>query len=148
MLAILLHSPQLCAGDKKYATISDDQAREMLDLVEADIKENYYDPSFHGLNLDKRFEEARRRIAAAQSEDEAFLSIASAVAALNDSHTRFRPPTRPYSVDYGWATPAIGEPRCFATAVHPESDAAAKGLKPGDEILSVNGVRLVRQGLG
>jgi carboxyl-terminal processing protease len=132
------------AADTKYATITNVQAREMLDKIQADIKENYYDPTMHGVDLDKRFDYARQKIAAAKSQDEALLSIAGAVAALKDSHTSFRPPTRPYGVDYGWSMQAIGDSDCYVTAVRPESDAAAKGLKPGDRMLSINSVTLVR----
>ena len=58
----------------------------MLDTIEADIKANYYDPKMHGMDLDKRFDEARQKIAAAKSQDEALLSIAAAVSSLDDSH--------------------------------------------------------------
>jgi carboxyl-terminal processing protease len=128
----------------KYTTITNAQAREMLDKIQADIKEHYYDPTMHGVDLNKRFDEARQKIAAAKSKDEALLTIAGAVAALKDSHTSFRPPTRPYGVDYGFSMQAIGDSDCYVTAVRPESDAAAKGLKPGDRMLSINGMTVVR----
>lgn len=132
------------AGDTKYETLSNAQTREMLDKIEADIKEYYYDPQMHGLDLDKTFDQARQRISVAKSQDEALLTIAAAVAALKDSHTRFRPPSRPYSVDYGWVMQAVGDSACYVTAVRPDSDAAAKGLKAGDQMLSINGVSLTR----
>jgi carboxyl-terminal processing protease len=135
------------AGDTKYATITNNQALEMLGKVEADIKANYFDPKMHGMDLDKRFGEARQKISAAKSQDEALLSIAAAVAALDDSHTHFRPPVRPYGVEYGWDTLAIGDSACYVTAVRADSDAAAKGLKPGDQIVSINGIGVQRDDL-
>jgi len=42
---------------------------------------------------------------------------------------------------------AIGDFNCFVTAVRPESDAARKGLKPGDQVVSINGITLTRQDL-
>jgi carboxyl-terminal processing protease len=132
-------------GNKRFKTISNQQAREMLNTIEADIKEHYYDAATHGVDLDKSFEKAREEINHAKSQDEAFLDIAGAVAALQDSHTLFIPPVRPYGVDYGWVMQAIGDSNCYVTAVRPESDAAKKGLKPGDQIVSINGVTLTRQ---
>jgi C-terminal processing protease CtpA/Prc len=134
---------QAHTGDK-YATITNAQAQEMLDAVKADILANYYDPQFHGLDIEKRFGEAREKIAGAKSQDEALLDIAAAVAALKDSHTRFRPPARPYGVEYGFAAQAIGDTDCYVTAVRPDSDAAAKGLKGGDRLLTINGISIVR----
>jgi carboxyl-terminal processing protease len=134
-------------GAKRYETISDQQALEMLNTIEADIKEHYFDIKMRGLDLDKRFDKAREEINHAKSQDEAFLDIAGALAALQDSHTRFIPPVRPYGVDYGWVMQAIGNSDCFVTAVRPESDAAQKGVRPGDQILSINGVTLARQNI-
>jgi carboxyl-terminal processing protease len=133
------------AADKKYTTLTNAEAQKMLDQIQLDIKENYYDPALHGLDLDKRFEEARQKIATAESQDQALLDIAAAVAALKDSHTHFRPPIRPYGVDYGWLMQPVGDSNCYVTAVRPESDAAGKGMKPGDQVVSINGISLVRE---
>lgn len=131
----------------KYKTLTNDQVREMLNQIEEDIKERYYDPTFHGLDLDARFQSAREKITAAQSQNEALLDVAGAVASLNDSHTRFLPPPAPYGVEYGWRMQAIGDSDCYVTEVRSDSDAATKGLKPGDQIISENGVILTRQDL-
>jgi carboxyl-terminal processing protease len=135
-------------GEKQpYAKLTNAQALTMLDQIEKDIKEKYYDPSMHGLDLDKKFEAARTKIATAMSQDDALLAIAGAVSSLNDSHTRFIPPARPYNVDYGFTMKAIGDSDCYVTAVRQGSDAEAKGLKRGDQIVSINGVPITRQDL-
>lgn len=132
---------------KKFKTITNEQALEMLATVKADLKEHYYDATMHGVDLDKRFDKARQEIEKARSQDEALLDIAGALASLDDSHTRLIPPVRPYGVDYGWIMQAIGDSNCFVTAVRPESDAALKGLKPGDQVVSINGIKITRQDL-
>ena len=144
LIAVIVPTISPYAADNRFATITNRQAQEMLGAIEADIKEYYYDPAMHGLDLDKRFDDARKKIGTAKSQDEALLIIAAAVAALNDSHTRFRPPTRPYGVDYGWAMRAVGDTACYVTAVRPDSDAAAKGMRPGDQVISINGIPLTR----
>jgi carboxyl-terminal processing protease len=141
---VVLSLNSLSATDNKFATITSAQAQEMLAKIQADIQQYYYDPGLHGLDLNKRFNDASQKIAAAKSQDEALLIISAAVAALNDSHTRFRPPVRPYTVDYGWLMQAVGDSNCYVTAVHSDSDAAAKGMKPGDQVLAVDGIPLVR----
>ncbi len=145
-VALALTGIKPVVADKPaYATLTNAEALTILDQLEKDIKENYYDPTMHGFDLDKRFDEARAKIRTAQTQDDALLAIAAAVAALQDSHTRFIPPRRPYDVDYGFSMQAIGDSACYVTAVKPGSDAEAKGLKPGDQIVSINGVRLTRQ---
>jgi carboxyl-terminal processing protease len=142
LIAAVAQTPQ-----KKYKSLTNQQYLEILNQVQKDIKENYFDPAIGGFDLDERFEESRREIAAAKSGDEALLSVAGAVAALKDSHTRFIPPTRPYGVEYGWRIQAIGAAGCFVQAVKPGSDAESKGLKPGDQVLAINGVLLSRDSL-
>jgi hypothetical protein len=44
---------------------------------------------------------ARAKIAESNSLNEALTQIAVAVSSLNDSHTAFRPPARPFHLDFG-----------------------------------------------
>jgi C-terminal processing protease CtpA/Prc len=121
------------------------KAKQMLRDIQADIKEHYFDKKFQGLDLDARFKTAEQKIETASSMNYALADIAGAVDALNDSHTFFIPPPRPYKHSYGWEMQAIGSSGCFVTAVRPGSDAEKKGLKPGDQILSVNGYSAIRE---
>ena len=134
-------------AQKNYATLSNQQCLEMLNQVESDIKQYYYDPALRGFDLDKRFEIARHEIAASKSQDESLLSIYATVGAFSDSHTRFIPPIRPYAVDYGFLLQAIGDSDCYVVAVKPGSDAEMKGLKPGDRLLALNGIKYTRTDL-
>ncbi|MET0646685.1 MAG: S41 family peptidase [Pyrinomonadaceae bacterium] len=119
------------------------RGRAMLSLVKDYMKEFYYDPKYRGMDLEARFKAADAKIGEAQSLSQVLGVIAQALAELNDSHTFFIPPPRPVDVDYGWKMQAVGE-RVYVTAVKPGSDAEAQGLKPGDEVLSVDGFRPTR----
>jgi len=66
----------------------------MLRNVKDSIKKNYYDPEFHGVNIDETFKAAEEKINEATSNGQVFGIIAKAVRSLNDSHTSFRPPPR------------------------------------------------------
>jgi C-terminal processing protease CtpA/Prc len=111
---------------------------DMLKVIKDDIKKNYYDPAFHGMDLDARFKTAEEKIKQASSVGQIFGIIAQTLIELNDSHTFFIPPQRTYRTEYGWQMQMIGE-KCYVAAVKPGTDADAKGLRPGDEILSVDG---------
>jgi C-terminal processing protease CtpA/Prc len=89
---------------------------------------------------------AQEQIDKAPSLNMAMSYVAAALDSLNDSHTFFKTPARPYRHDYGFRSQMIGD-RCFVTHVRPQSDAEAKGLKPGHEILAINGFRLARESL-
>ncbi len=58
--------------------------RLMLRAVEKDLRQYYYDTTFHGLPLATIFDSAEARIAVAQSNSEAFLTIALTLNALGD----------------------------------------------------------------
>lgn len=122
------------------------RAQRMLSVLKDELKKNYYDPNFHGMDVDARFKLAEEKIKQAATLNQAFGIIAQAFLDLNDSHTTFRPPSRSVSVEYGWKSQAIGD-QCYVVAVKPGSDAAAKGLKPGDLILSVDGFKPTRKEL-
>ena len=115
-----------------------DRALFMLEDVAKDVEKHYYDPSFHGVDWDATVLEAKQKIKSETSLNLALAHIAAALISLDDSHTFFLPPPRPYVHDYGFQMEMIGD-RCYVIRVRPGSDAETKGLKPGYEVLTLNG---------
>jgi C-terminal processing protease CtpA/Prc len=126
------------ARGQEMSSLNRDRALEMLDVVSKDVRKHYYDPEFHGINWDARVAEARNRIKAQTNLGMAFAYVAWALDGLDDSHTFFLPPQRPVRHTYGFETAMVGD-RCYVTRVRPGTDAEAKGLKPGDEVLAIEG---------
>jgi C-terminal processing protease CtpA/Prc len=124
------------------------KSKEMLEAFRDDVRMFYFDKKYQGVDLDARFKSVEQKIDTAPSLAYAVSYIAATVDVLNDSHTFFIPPPLPYTYSYGWEMKAIGDSECFVTAVRPGSDAANKGLKPGDQVLGVNGYRVSRQDMG
>lgn len=116
-----------------------DRGKEMLTEIKNKIKSDYYDPAFHGVDLEARFKESVEAIKTANSSDQIYSIIARFTLLLDDSHTAFIPPARFVRYDYGWDFASVGE-NCYVTSVDPRSDAAAKGLKEGDQVLSLGGM--------
>jgi C-terminal processing protease CtpA/Prc len=117
---------------------------KMISIVKSTLMENYYDPTFHGVDLETKFKEIEQINKQAKSNGEVFVAIAALLMELNDSHTNFIPPTRVNTVEYGWEIKAFGE-KCLISYVKPKSDAEKKGLKVGDEVLSLDGFKPSRQ---
>ncbi|HVG35855.1 MAG TPA: S41 family peptidase [Pyrinomonadaceae bacterium] len=137
----------LCStAHAQSARLERERGRVMLNSIKAEIKSNYYDPTFHGIDIDARFKEADEKIKTATSISQIFGIIAQAVVDLDDSHTLFLPPERASRTEYGWQVQMIGA-KCYIIAVQPGSDAEAKGLKPGDQVLSLNGYEPTRDDL-
>lgn len=118
----------------------------MLKAARDDIRKNYYDPAFRGIDLDARTKLAEERIKQAKSNGEMFGIIAQMLLEFNDSHTIFLPPPRSARIEYGWQMQTFGED-CFVIAVKPKSDAEGKGLKPGDKVLKIDGIAPNRSNL-
>src|SRR5947209_5895497 len=133
---------------RAQTTVSFNRQRglEILRMVKTDLQKNYYDTEFHGLDIEARFKEAEEMIKKAESNGQIFGIIASVLVQLNDSHTTFLPPSRVARTEYGWQMQAFGD-KCYVSAIKPGSDAEAKGLKPGDEILSIDGMNPTRDDL-
>jgi C-terminal processing protease CtpA/Prc len=145
VIAILLAAGfAVPARAQKLDSFDRERGRLMLGNIKNEIKKSYYDPNFHGLNLDARFKEAEEKINQATSLGQVFGIIAQVVMDLDDSHAFFIPPSRTVRTEYGWELQMIGD-RCFVTAVKPGSDAEAKGLKVGDEIYTVAGFGPTRE---
>jgi len=143
---VLSSSMTLC-GFPQTPTISKldrDRAQQMLKTVVDEVRKHYYDPKFHGVDLDKEFAEAKQRIEKVTTMNMALSNVANALDSLDDSHTFFLPPSHPIKLDYGWQYQMVGD-RCFVTQVRAGSDAAAKNVKPGDQVLAINGIAPTRE---
>jgi C-terminal processing protease CtpA/Prc len=123
-------------SQQKMDNFNRDRARAILRDAYDNVKKHYYDTKFHGLDLDARYHQFDQKIADAGSLSQSFGVIAGFLDGLNDSHTFFRPPARPYRVDYGFRLQMYGKD-CFVTRVRPGTDAESK-LHPGDQILGYN----------
>src|SRR6185312_12326947 len=115
-----------------------DRARDMLGIIKNDVKKNYYDPNYHGVDIEARFKAADEKLKQAASISQLWGIIAQALVDLNDSHTFFLAPSKRARTEYGWQMQMVGD-RCLVNAIKPGSDAEQKGLAPGDEILSIDG---------
>jgi hypothetical protein len=122
-----------------------ERAQEMLHDLANGMRKNYYDPKFHGIDMDARYKAAEEKIKRANRLGDALMVIAATLEPLNDSHSFFLPPSRPFDLDYGYFEEMVGD-RCFITALKPGSDAAAK-LHLGDQVVSYQGFTPTRDTL-
>ena len=146
LIFIFLLGPAHTALSQSLSSQDRDRGVVMLKAVRDDIKKNYYDPSFHGIDLEARTTFAEERIKQAKTNAEVFGIIAQFLLEFKDSHTIFLPPQRNARIEYGWQMQAFGDD-CYVIAVKPKSDAEAKGLKPGDKVLRVDGIAPNRENL-
>lgn len=122
--------------DRKYV-------EEMLHTIQNDLETKYFDPTFHGVDMKARFQEAEARIHSSKSHREAMESLEWVLDGLDDSHTFLIPPGQPFQVDYGFEFQFYGN-KCYITQVKHGSDAEKKGLETGDELLGIDGQKLTR----
>ena len=122
------------------------RAKEMLANIKDAIRNHYYDKAFRGINLDEHFKAAEVKLESALSLGHAYAIIAQSLVDFGDSHTFFIPPTRSATYEFGWEMRVIGD-RCFVVAVKPGSDAEAKGLKPGDQLMRIDAFTPTRDNL-
>src|SRR5260370_41301497 len=78
-----------------------------------------------------------------KSNAEVFGVIAQVLLDFNDSHTAFIPPQRQSVIEHGWLMKLVGDSG-YITEVKPHTDAEAQGLKPGDQVISIDGIRPTR----
>ncbi len=118
------------------------RAHVILRQAYDDVRKNYYDPSYHGVNLDQNFQLYDTRLNTAQSVNESFRVVAAFLDTLHDTHTFFVPPARVNHSTMGFSMEMIGD-NCFIVRTRPGTDAATK-LHPGDQVMGVNGFKVER----
>ena len=123
-------------SQQKMDSINRERAIDILRDAYENVKKHYYDPKYHGLDIDARYHEYDGKIRNANSLGQAFGIVAAYLDALKDSHTFFDPPPRPFHIDYGYRMQMYGD-NCFITTVRPGTDAQSK-VHPGDQVLTLN----------
>jgi carboxyl-terminal processing protease len=114
-----------------------ERVRQMVRDVDEAMRKHYYDPTYHGIDMEARFHTAEETVQNAANLGQGYGAIAQALDGLNDSHTFFLPPSRPIRFESGYVLQMVGD-ACFITAVRPGTDAEEK-LAPGDQVLSWQG---------
>ncbi len=129
-------------------TLENDRRRgvEILEEIKKDIRKNYYDVGFRGIDLDVHFKAAEEKVKQAASIGEALGIIARSLMDFGDSHTYFVIPAPADQVEQGWEMQMIGD-KAYVIAVKPGSAAEAKDFKPGDEIIMLAGSKPTRENL-
>ncbi|NWG14690.1 MAG: PDZ domain-containing protein [Acidobacteria bacterium] len=120
--------------------------RAMLRTLKSELEKNFYDPAYHGVDLNARFEAAEEKLKQAKSLGQVYGIVGQPLLELNDPHTFFIPPPRGARVDYGFQVQMIGD-RPFIVAVRPGTEAEKKGIKVGSEVITLDGYRLTRGNL-
>ena len=136
----------VAAPAQNVSSYDKQRGQMMLDQVKNDIESHYYDPKFHGIDLDATFKAASEKIKNAQSNGQIMGIIAQAALDLEDSHTAILPPGRQAITDYGWEMKVIGDD-VYVSRVKDKSDAKAKGLKVGDLVHQIGNYQPVRANL-
>ncbi|QQS41392.1 MAG: hypothetical protein IPM63_00100 [Acidobacteriota bacterium] len=119
------------------AKINRNRGQKILKKVKENLEKNYYDKNFKGIDLEATYEAARKQIEKLDANWQIFRVIAQYVMQFDDSHTRFYPPSRSVSVEYGFRLQMIGN-TCFVVDVTKGSDAEKKGLKVGDIVAGIH----------
>jgi len=125
--------PGAVGAQQKMDSLDMDRARGMLRDARDAVKKYYYDPKYHGVDLDARYQQFDERIKAAPSLNDGLRMVAAFLSGLKDSHTFFEPPMRPYRLDTGFRMELFGD-NAFISRVRPGTDAESK-VHPGEQIL-------------
>ena len=126
------------------ASLSREERIEIFDEVWKTINEQYYDPSFHGVDWQEVYKRYRPGVEAAANDVQFYRLFEIMLAELHDAHTVF---AHPHSNDeqYGSPTGTVGialgevEGKTAITWVEPDSDAERAGVRPGMILRTVNG---------
>ncbi len=109
-------------GPKKLDAVNLERAHVILKQTHDELKKNYYDPTFHGIDIEGTYHQYDNRLNASTTPSDTFRVIAAYLLQLKDSHTFFQPPTRTNHSTLGFDLAMVGD-RCFITHIRPKTDA-------------------------
>lgn len=119
------------------------EMEDVLKIVSADVRKNFYDPNMKGLDWTALTEETRQRIHNSKNTGQMILAIVTLLSKLGDSHTYFVPPRLTQQADFGFRIRPYGSDiRVYEIAE--KGQAAKSGLRVGDKVLSLNGIPVDR----
>lgn len=136
----------VAADQKVMSSGQRDEVENWVHQISEVIQADYYDRTFHGIDFKARTAEAEDRVKKVATLSDAMGVIAWMLEGLDDSHTFFLPPARPYEIEHGWALGIVGA-KCYVVAVKPGSDAEAQAIHPGDEVVSLESFPVDRDSL-
>ena|SRR5687768_7285814 len=90
---LVLSMSVVTASGQKANQLEIEHWRDVLRNVKRELKENYYDSTFHGLDIEARFKVADAKMKNAESIKQLESIVAHVLLELNDTHTFFIPPT-------------------------------------------------------
>ena len=138
--------PKIPIADAQIPVLTEEEHRlflSMLSDIRVDLKNNYYDPKFHGVDIDLAFRQASRKLSMARTGYDGIRVLAELLFLLNDSQTFLIVSGRWPSLDLGLRLSMIGN-SCYVVGVTPNSSADKKGIKIGAQILSIGGITPTR----
>lgn len=135
----------LCCPASYFARDKSDRHRmeQILNLVSKDVQDNFYDPTFKGLDWPALTEQARQRIRSATETGQMVGAISALLYQLHDSHTAFLPPGLKIKATYGFKAKPFGS-TILVYQVDKDGPAAKAGLQVGDRIVGMNNLNAVR----
>lgn len=133
------------AQQQKIDSINAGRVQQMLRAAYDEVKKNYYDSSFHGLDWDARYHDYDEKRKQITNLGQGFALVAGFLDGLNDSHTFFLPPQRPVRIEYGFQLLIVGD-KAFISRVRPGTDAQSK-VHSGDEVVASNRFLVSRDSL-
>jgi C-terminal processing protease CtpA/Prc len=132
-------------AQEKINSVNAGRVQEMLRVGYDEVRKNYYDNKYHGLDWDAKFHEFDGKMKQITTLAQGFSLVAGMMMTLDDSHTFFMPPSRPVRVEYGFRVQMIGD-RAFITRVRPGSSAESQ-VHSGDEVIAYNRYKVDRASL-
>jgi carboxyl-terminal processing protease len=142
-LSFAFNTP-LSFSDARVSTETRAGRLAVFDDVWQTITERYYDPSMRGVDWSAERERFRPVAAEAHTSAEFYTTLRRMISSLHDAHTRvFAPEERsewdhPTFTGVGLSLRELGG-RLIVARVERGSEAEGKGVRPGDEVVSVDG---------